>query len=133
MSLGITMVQMIPVINFLFIAWWLAAGWFGVRLYRRLTGWSLTVGAGARLGSLTGLFTFIGMAALFGLTMASSSGREVFDQMIKQDPRMTEVINNPTMLGAAMLMVLFMVFALVVGICAAGGALGARFTDTRSR
>jgi hypothetical protein len=128
MSLGIMFASMVPVMNYLFFAWWLLAGWGGVRLYRRLTGLTLTVKAGARLGFLTGLFAFVSMAVVFSLTMASSTGREMLDQMVKQDPRMLEVVNNPTMLGSLLLMVLIMVFAMVVGICAAGGALGAKFS-----
>ena len=126
MSLGIMMAEMLPVVNYLFFAWWLMAGWGGVRLYRRLTGLRLSVASGARLGSLTGLFAFLSMAVIFSLTMASSTGREMLDQMVKQDPRMSEVVNTPTMLGAVLIMVLVMVFALVVGLCAAGGALGAK-------
>jgi hypothetical protein len=126
MSLGIMMAEMLPIAQYLFFAWWLLAGWGGVRLYRRMTGLRLTVPAGARLGSLTGLFAFVSMAVVFSLTMASSTGRDMLDQMVKQDPRMSEVVSNPTMLGAVLLMVLIMVFAMVVGICAAGGALGAK-------
>jgi len=133
MSLGIMLVSMLPVVNYLFFAWWLLAGWAGVRLYRRLTGLRLTVAAGARLGSLTGLFAFVSMAIVFSLTMASSAGRDMLDQMVKQDPRMSEVVSNPTMLGSVLLMVLIMVFAMVVGICAAGGALGAKFTPPADR
>jgi hypothetical protein len=127
MSLGIMMVEMLPVLNYLFFIWWLLAGWGGVRLYRRLTGLRLSVGAGARLGFLTGLFAFVSMAIVFGLTMASSTGREMLDQMVRQDPRMSDVVNNPTMLGSVLLMVLFVFFAMVVGFCAAGGALGAKY------
>lgn len=127
MSLAIMLVEMLPVVNYLFFVWWLAAGWTGVRVYRRLTGWRLSVSAGARLGSLTGLFAFVSMAIVFSLTMASSTGRDMLDQMVKQDPRMSEVVNNPAMLGAVLLMVMVMVFAMVVGMCAAGGALGAKF------
>lgn len=127
MSLGIMLVEMLPVVNYLFFLWWMAAGWGGVRLYRRLTGWRLTVSAGARLGSLTGVFAFVSMAVVFSLTMVSSAGRDMLDQMVKQDPRMSEVVNNPATLGAVLLMVMVMVFAMVVGMCAAGGALGAKF------
>jgi hypothetical protein len=126
MSLGIMMTEMLPVVNLLFFAWWLLAGWGGVRLYRRLTGLRLTVAAGARLGVLTGIFAFVSMAVVLSFTMASSVGREMLDQMVKQDPRMSEVVNSPVMLGAVLVMVLVMVFAMVVGICAAGGALGAK-------
>lgn len=132
MSLGIMMAEMLPVVNYLFFAWWLVAGWGGVRLYRRLTGLRLSVAAGARLGFLTGLFAFVSMAVVFSLTMASSTGRDMLDQMVKQDPRMSEVVNNPAMLGAVLLMVLVMVFALVAGVCAAGGALGAKFATRKS-
>src|SRR4051812_28582261 len=55
MSLGIMLAEMLPVVNYLFFAWWLLAGWGGVRLYRRLTGLRLDVPSGARLGFLTGL------------------------------------------------------------------------------
>ena len=127
MSLGIMLVEMLPVVNYLFFAWWLAGGWLGVRLYKRLTGWQLSVSAGARLGFLTGLFAFVSMAVVFALTMASSTGRDMLDQMVKQDPRMSEVVNNPTTLGAVLLMVMVMVFAMVAGVCAAGGALGAKY------
>jgi hypothetical protein len=126
MSLGIMLMSMLPYVNYLFFGWWLLAGWGGVRLYRRLTGLTLTVRAGAHLGFLTGLFAFLSMAVVFSLTMASSTGREMLDQMVRQDPRMSEVVNNPAMLGSVLLMVLIMFFAMVVGICAAGGALGAR-------
>jgi hypothetical protein len=130
MSLGILMASMMPLVNLFVLVWCLAAGWIGVRLYRRLTGLRLSVTAGARLGFLTGIFAFVGLTVLITLAVAWS-GKEMLDQltsqMVKQDPRMTEVVNNPAMLGAALFMVLLMFFAMVVGICAAGGALGAKF------
>lgn len=127
MSLGIMMTSMLPVVNYLFFLWWLVAGWGGVRLYRRLTGLRLSVAAGARLGFLTGLFAFVSMAVIFAFLMASSSGHEILDQMVKQDPRTAEIVNSPTMLGAMLLIGMVMVFAMVAGICAAGGALGAKY------
>ena len=47
MSLGIMLVSMLPVVNYLFFAWSVFAGWAGVRLYGVLTGLRLTPGAGA--------------------------------------------------------------------------------------
>jgi hypothetical protein len=128
MSLGIMMTEFMPFVNYLFFVWWLLAGWGAVRLYRRLTGLRLNVAGGARLGFLTGLFTFVGMTVFICFFIASSARQELMDQMVKQDPRMAEVVNNPTMFGSLMIMVLVLVFAMVVGICAAGGALGARFS-----
>src|SRR5437588_5916791 len=49
-SLAIMLLTMIPVVNLLSV---LGAGWGAVLLYRRLTGLSLSVRAGARLGSIT--------------------------------------------------------------------------------
>ena len=54
MSLAITMMDLMPYLNFLFFLWWLLAGWGAVWLYRRLTGFEVSVSAGARLGFLTG-------------------------------------------------------------------------------
>src|SRR5436853_518910 len=56
MSLGAIIAQtiagMVPGINYLFFVWWLLAGVGCVRLYRKLTGFRLTVVSGARLGFL---------------------------------------------------------------------------------
>jgi hypothetical protein len=131
MSLAIMLVEMIPVLNVLFVVWWLAAGWCAVLLSRRITGLSLSVSAGARLGSITGVLTFVSTAVVLTLTMLFA-GKQFLDQMIQQDPRMTQVVNDPPMLAAVFLMVLAVVFSLVVGLCAAGGALGARFSARKA-
>lgn len=128
MSLAIVVIQLIPGLNLLFVVWWLAAGWGGVLLYRRMTGLALSVKAGARLGSLTGILTFVSMAVVFSFTLLFT-GKEVFEQMIKQDPRMSQIVNDPASLIALLLMVLVLIFAIVVGTCAAGGALGAKFAS----
>jgi len=125
MSLGITLVQMVPFLGLLCFVWWTAAGWCAVLLYRRMTGLSLSVPAGARLGSITGVLAFVSMAAMIALRMFFE-GKELVAQMVKQDPRISEVVNDPQMFAMAMLMLLGICFALVVGFCATGGALGAR-------
>jgi hypothetical protein len=58
-------------------------------------------------------------------------GQQLFDQMIQQDPRVKQVMNDPPALVAGFLLALGMVFALVVGVCTAGGALGARFSHPK--
>jgi len=125
MSLGITFVQMVPFLGLLCFVWWTAAGWCGVLLYRRITGLSLSVHAGARLGLITGVLAFVSMAAMVGLRVVFD-GKELLAQMVKQDPRMAEVMNDPQMFAMAMLMLVAICFTLVVGFCATGGALGAR-------
>jgi hypothetical protein len=131
MSLAIMLVEMIPVLNVLFFLWWLAAGWGAVLLYRRITGLSLSVSAGARLGSITGVLTFVSTAVVLTLTMVFT-GKQFLDQMIRQDPRMKQVVDDPAMLATVFLVVLAVVFSLVVGFCAAGGALGARFSARKT-
>lgn len=131
MSLALMMIEVVPVLNRLFLVWWLSAGWYAVPLYRRLTGFSLSVRSGARLGSITGVLTFVGMALVFSMTLVVS-GKQTLDQLVQQDPRMSEVVNSPPMLAAVFLLVLAVIFAVVVGVCAAGGALGARFSTRRA-
>lgn len=131
MSLGIMMMQVVPVLNRLFIVWWLGAGWCAVLLYRRLTGLSLSVPAGARLGSITGVLTFVSNAIVLSLTMFFT-GRQMLNQLIQQDARMAEIVNDPPLLAVFFLLVIAVIFTVVVGVCAAGGALGARFSARRA-
>ena len=120
------LLQMIPVLNLLFVVWWLAAGWCAVAIYGKLTGAVLTVSAGARLGSLTGVLAFVSMTITFALTF-TFMGRQLLDEMVKQTPQAEQLLKDPVALGTVFLMILVLMFAMVVGICAAGGALGARF------
>jgi len=127
MSLAITMMEVMPYLNVLSFLWWMLAGWGAVWLYRRLTGVEVSVSAGARLGFLTGLFTFVGIALLFALMMASPDSRDAFNQQVLKRPGGVEALKNPALLGTAVITGLFMIFTIVAGLCAAGGALGAKF------
>jgi len=132
MSLGIMLMTMIPVVNVLSPIWWLGAGLCAVLLYRRLTGLSLSVKAGARLGSITGVLAFVSLLVIIALTFALS-GNDLFQEMIKQNPDASQVLNNPPALVMASALALVILFAMVVGICAAGGALGARFASRNAK
>jgi hypothetical protein len=132
MSLAIMLMTMIPVVNVLSPVWWLAAGLCAVLLYRRLTGLSLSVKAGARLGSITGVLAFLSLLVIIALTFALS-GNDLFQEMIKQNPDASQVLNNPPALVMAAALALVILFAMVVGICAAGGALGARFASRNAK
>ena len=85
MSLATMFMEMIPGVQLLFLVWGLAAGWCAVVLYRRLTGLSLSVKAGVRLGSITGVLAFLSLVVIIGLTMAIM-GKDAFQEMIKQNP-----------------------------------------------
>jgi hypothetical protein len=129
MSLAIIPLQFATGPNPLWILWWLAAGWCAVLLYRKLTGSALTIGGGARLGSITGVLTFVTLAILFTAAL-TFGGKEFFDQMdqmAKRNPDTAQMIHDPTMVFMVLVMFLVLLGALVVGFCAAGGALGARF------
>ena len=132
MSLGIMLMTMIPVVNVLSPVWWLVAGLCAVLLYRRLTGLSLSVMAGARLGSITGVLAFLSLVVIISLTLALT-GNELFQEMIKQNPDASQVLNNPPALALAAALALVILFAMVVGMCAAGGALGARFAARNAK
>jgi len=132
MSLAIMLMTMIPVVNVLSPIWWLVAGLCAVLLYRRLTGLSLSVKAGARLGSITGVLAFLSLVVIIALTLALT-GNELFQEMIKQNPDASQVLNNPPALVMAAAVALVILFAMVVGMCAAGGALGARFAGRNAK
>jgi hypothetical protein len=132
MSLAIMLMTMIPVVNVLSPIWWLVAGSCAVLLYRRLTGLSLSVSAGARLGSITGVLAFLSLVIIIGLTLAFT-GNEFVQEMIKQNPDASQVLNNPPALALAAALALVILFAMVVGMCAAGGALGARFAGRNAK
>jgi hypothetical protein len=138
MSLAIIPVEMAPVLNWLFLVWWLGAGWCAVLLYRRLTGLVLSVRAGARLGSITGVLTFVSLAVGFSVSLAVA-GKEFFAQMdqtakemAKQNPEAAQLIHEPMAIFFSILVFLALLGVVVIGICAAGGALGARFAARKA-
>jgi hypothetical protein len=126
MSIAIMVLEMIPILQILFIVWCLIAGWGAVRLYRRITGFALSPSSGARLGSITGVLTFLSLAIVMALAMLFN-GKELIQQMVRQNPEVSQVVNNPTALAFGFLFGLLILFAMVVGFCAAGGALSARW------
>lgn len=116
----------LPLVNVLFLLWWIAGGWFAANMYRRITGVAMTVRAGARLGGIIGLMSFVGLSAVVAIEF-TFTGKELFQEMVKQNPQVTEVLNNPTALVMVVLLSLACFFVMISTACAAGGALGARF------
>ena len=132
MSVAIIPVEMMPFLNLLSFVWWLGAGWCAVLLYRRLTGSVLSIRAGARLGSITGILTFLGYAIIVTIGIVAA-GSEFVGQLEKQSPEVAQVVHDPTSLFALIMLAMALLFALVVAICAAGGALGARFAARQQK
>jgi hypothetical protein len=132
MSLGTMFVEMIPVVNLLFIVWGVAGGWCGVLLYRRLTGFALDIRAGARLGSITGVLTFASLLVISTLTLTIGGQSEDIFKQFRKDPQMAQVLNEPVTLAAVFAFALVIMFVIIVGTSAAGGALGARYVSRTS-
>ena len=131
MAIAIIPVELLPGLNKLSIVWWLGAGWCAVLLYRRLTGSVLSIKAGARLGSITGILTFLSYAIGITITIVLA-GKEFFDQLAKQSPDVSQVVNDPPMLFGVIMLAMLFLFAFVVAACAAGGALGARYAARKT-
>jgi hypothetical protein len=123
-ALGASALFFLPYVN------WLAAGYFAVFLYRRKTGTSLNIGAGVRIGWMTGVLTFAILAVFFsGFVVLLNAGgmREVFEAQLKSspDPRIQQVLgmikSAPDVLG---MLANFFIFTTCLSMV--GGALGAK-------
>ncbi len=127
-----TVLSFLPFLN------WIAAGFFAVFLYRRKTGSLLDVGAGVRMGWITGLLMFGFWAVIFTAQQLPSalSGRlgTVFQEQLKnfpsqQDPMVQQMIRffqSGPGIFAVLLLSLFALFVFITGLSMAGGALGAK-------
>jgi hypothetical protein len=124
-SLAAVALQMIGAADVLCLTSALGAGWFGAALYSRITKGGLTVASGARLGWIAGLITALILAALVGAAMLIA-GDQVMQQF-SQNPQFAESLKGQADIGASLALGFVAFFVLVSGICAAGGALGARF------
>lgn len=125
-------------IRFGFVIWLVGAGFLGTWLFERRSRQTLTVRAGARMGWLTGVLSFVILTVLFSVSAALSDGqlaqmyREQLQQMPAGDPKMAEAIQMlETPGGMAMVFVtsLIFLFMMVTAFCTAGGALGAKVLD----
>jgi hypothetical protein len=116
-ALGATLLfWVLPFVN------WLAAGYFAVFFYRRRTGSAVNLGAGVRLGWITGLLVFPPAAvSVFYLIKVASE----LPQFLSE-PHSRELLamlrSSP---GAAVVTLLLEVFVLSTCLSMAGGALAA--------
>lgn len=131
----------IPFVNLLFVLWAMGAGFAAVWMYSKQTGRPLSVTGGAKLGWITGVFTFVIMTVLT-TTNALLSSKELTEQYQKNlsqmkatwagDPNYQQVLStleNPATFATIIFLVLFVVFVLLSLASVAGGALGARFSN----
>lgn len=122
-----------------FVIWLVAAGFFSAYLFNRRTGQILTIRAGARMGWITGILSFVILTVLFTISILSitnqAGGIAAFyrqqmgstpDANMEQALRLLETVNGQIMMFVLSLLFLFTV---VTVFCAAGGALGAKILD----
>jgi hypothetical protein len=115
-------------------------GFLAVFIYSRLTGQALSIRSGARMGWITGIFSFTFATAFFTITMVaiSSQGkiadffREHQDQLhlrADQLTAMTKLLEDPAGLVGLIVVMLLMLFILLTALPMLGGALGAKVLD----
>lgn len=115
--------------------WLLAAGFLCVYLYNRRTGQSLSVRSGARMGWITGVFSFVIFTVffIFSFILAVRNGTLVNREQLSQIPfiqgnldQVIELMQSPVGLALNLTFSLIVLFVLFTLLAAAGGALGAR-------
>jgi hypothetical protein len=123
-ALSATLLYFIPYLNILS---WSAAGFFAVFLYRRRTGYLLSMEAGIWMGWITGLLMFIIMACV--LTAAwlvfRSVGGFPADFRATVDPKVLDELTKLLQSGADVAKMLLALFVFTTFLSMAGGALGA--------
>jgi hypothetical protein len=111
---------------------WVFGGFFAVFFYRRRTGSLLNLGAGMRLGWITGVLAFALYIVPFALQLPrmSSLMEERLRAMRPQDPAIIEQMMSLFQSGAGMAIVvgftLAAMFLIITFLSMAGGALGAK-------
>ena len=117
----------------------LIAGFLAVFLYRRWTGQILTIRSGARMGWMTGIFSFVLVGILFTVAIVEISNQEglakyLSRQLPPNDARtetMTQMFQDPATLAAVVFFSLIALFVIVTALPMIGGALGAKLFEKR--
>jgi hypothetical protein len=111
---------------------WLFGGFFAVFLYRRRTGSLLNLGAGMRMGWITGVLAFALYIVPFALQLPRMSGlmQERLRAMRPQDPAIVEQMigffQSSTGMAIVVGFTLAAMFLIITFLSMAGGALGAK-------
>ena len=114
-----------------------AGGFFAVFLYSRRTGQTLSIGGGARMGWITGIFSFTMLSVLFAVVMVKISNdgglaKYLLSQLPANDARsesVAQAFNDPAMLVVLVLLSLGMLFVVLTALPIIGGALGAKVLE----
>ena len=133
-----SLLLMIPMPPVLHVLWLLlvtlGVGFWSVYLYRRRTGEYLSVGNGARLGSITGVFCFLVVMVVFTINLlviaSSSEVRQAFLEMLESSaPEAAQLLNSPGGMATLLVGSLFAGFIMLTVASTVGGALGAKVLE----
>ena len=124
----------VPILN---VILWLGAGYFAVFFYRRRTGHLLNLGAGLRMGWITGVMMFAIVAVLFTafvIVFNVSGGIEVLQSQFRNasDPKVQEALQTLRS-GSGIAIFLMQLFLFITCLSMIGGALGAKLIGRASR
>ena len=112
----------------------IAAGFFAVYMYMRRTGQRLSLWGGARMGWITGIFSFTIFTIQFTAGVLASSSAGGFVGLLKQQlpphdartDQLLQIIEQPSGLAALVVMALVFFFVLLTVLPTLGGVLGAK-------
>jgi len=112
----------------------LAAGFLAVYLYSRRTGQTLSIRSGARIGWITGIFSFTLVTILFTVAVVAVSRQGDFVEQLRSqlpanDARLDmiqQVLSNPAMIAGVVILYLMLFFVIFTALPIIGGALGAK-------
>lgn len=114
-----------------------AGGAYAVVLFTRRSGRALSITEGARMGWITGVFSFVISTVLFtaALLLSGKGLVPMFEENLKtagldsaNSEKAMEMIRDPNVLVIFVVLMLVINFLLVAVVSSLGGALGARLT-----
>lgn len=113
----------------------LAGGFVSVYLYTRRTGQFLSMGSGARMGWLTGIFCFVIVTIFFTLVVVIFSNSAMIDAVSREmqsrnaNTEAVEQLRTIVQSPANVIFVLLSFFVLLTSLPTIGGALGAKVLE----
>jgi hypothetical protein len=115
----------------------IASGFFAVFLYTRLTGHVLSIRSGARMGWITGIFSFTMLSVLFAIVMVAISKQGGLANYLRSHSpvndasaeSVAQAFNDPGMLVVLVLLSFGMLFIVLTALPVIGGALGAKVLE----
>jgi hypothetical protein len=115
----------------------LLAGFLAVYLYSRRTGQTLSIRSGARMGWITGIFSFTLVSILFtvAIVAVSSQGdfaKQLLSQLPANDARadmIQQALSNPALILGVVVLYLLLFFVIFTALPIIGGALGAKVLE----